>query len=106
MEDSLDLYAEQPDPKRPVVCFDESPAQPIGEARQPIPAAPGRLERFDDEYRRNGAVNLFVFLDAHRFWRRVKVTNHRTADDIIPPLIDHFRLARRKRHALTDQFAG
>ena len=26
MEDVLDLYAEQPDPKRPVVCFDESPS--------------------------------------------------------------------------------
>ena len=36
MEDVLDLYAEQPDPKRPVVCFDESPSQLIGEARQPI----------------------------------------------------------------------
>ena len=63
MEDVLDLYAEQPDPKRPVVCFDESPSQLIGEARQPIPAAPGRLERFDYEYRRNGVVNLFVFLE-------------------------------------------
>src|SRR6202140_3126771 len=81
MEDVLDLYAEQPDPKRPVVCFDESPTQLIGEARQPIPAAPGRPERFDYEYRRNGAVNLFVFLDAHRSWRRVKVTGRRTADD-------------------------
>ena len=81
MEDVLDLYAEQPDPKRPVVCFDESPTQLIGEARQPIPAAPGRPERFDYEYRRNGAVNLFVFLDAHRSWRRVKVTDRRTADD-------------------------
>src|SRR5277367_4311227 len=40
-----------------------------------------RLERFDYEYRRNGVVNLFVFLDAHRSWRRVKVTGHRTADD-------------------------
>ena len=81
MEDVLDLYAEQPDPKRPVVCFDESPTQLIGEARQPIPAAPGRPERFDYEYRRNGVVNLFVFLDAHRSWRRVKVTGHRAADD-------------------------
>ena len=81
MEDVLDLYAEQPDPKRPVVCFDESPIQLIGQARQPIPAAPGRPERFDYEYRRNGAVNLFVFLDAHRSWRRVKVTDHRTAGD-------------------------
>src|SRR5882724_7807056 len=81
MEDVLDLYAEAPDPKRPVVCFDESPTQLIGEARQPIPAAPGRLERYDCEYRRNGTVNLFVFLDAHRPWRKVKVTEQRTARD-------------------------
>lgn len=42
MEDVLDLYAEAPHPRRPVVCFDESPIQLIGEARQPVPAAPGR----------------------------------------------------------------
>jgi transposase len=81
MEDVLDLYAEAPDPRRPVVCFDESPTQLIGEARQPIPAEPGQLERYDCEYRRNGTVNLFVFLDAHRPWRKVKVTDHRTARD-------------------------
>ena len=40
MEDVLDLYAEQPDPKRPVFCFDESPTQLIIEARQPIPSSP------------------------------------------------------------------
>ncbi len=60
MEDVLDLYAEAPDPKRPVVCFDESPHQLIGEVRQPIPAEPGQLERYDCEYQRNGTVNLFV----------------------------------------------
>ena len=60
MEDVLDLYAEAPDPERPVVCFDESPVQLIGEVRQPIPAEPGQLERYDCEYRRNGTVNLFV----------------------------------------------
>jgi transposase len=79
MEDVLDLYAEPPDPKRPVVCFDESPTQLIGEVRQPIPAAPGQPRRYDYEYRRNGTVNLFVFLDAHRPWRKVKVTEQRTA---------------------------
>src|SRR3954467_12182422 len=41
MEDVLDLYAEPPDPKYPVVCLDESPVQLIGEVREPIPAAPG-----------------------------------------------------------------
>ena len=57
MEDVLDLYAQVPDPKRPVVCFDESPTHLIGEARQPIQAVPGQRERYDCEYRRNGTVN-------------------------------------------------
>jgi transposase len=81
MEDVLDLYAEAADPKHPVVCFDESPTQLIGEVREPILAEPGQPERYDYEYRRNGTVNLFVFLDAHRPWRNVKVTEHRTARD-------------------------
>src|SRR6266704_5161738 len=81
MEDVLDLYAEAPDPKRPVVCFDESPTQLIGEVRQPIPAEPGQLERYDCEYRRNGTANLFVFLDVRRSWRKVKVTERRAAQD-------------------------
>jgi transposase len=81
MEDVLDLYAEVPDPQRPVVCFDESPTQLIGEIRQPIPSEPGKPERYDCEYRRNGTANLFVFVDAHRPWREVKVTDQRTAAD-------------------------
>jgi len=81
MEDVLDLYAEAPDPKHPVVCFDESPTQLIGEVRQPILAEPGQLERYDCEYKRNGTVNLFIFLDVHRPWRKVKVTERRTAED-------------------------
>ena len=56
MEDVLDLYAEAPDPKRPVVCFDESPTQLIGEARQPIPAAAGA----------NRALRLRVSPQRHR----------------------------------------
>ena len=81
MEDVLDLYAEPPDPKCPVVCLDESPLQLIGETRQPIPAAPGQVARADYEYRRCGTVNLFVAMDVHRPWRRVTVTERRTAQD-------------------------
>jgi transposase len=81
MEDVLDLYAEPPDPRRPVVCFDESPTQLIGELRRPLPPEPGQVERYDYEYRRNGTVNLFVALDAHRPWRKVKVTERRAAAD-------------------------
>ena len=81
MEDVLDLYAEPPDPARPVVCLDESPVQLIGEVRAPIPAAPGQIERVDYEYRRNGTLNLFVAVDANRPWRKVSVTERRTAQD-------------------------
>lgn len=81
MEDVLDLYAESADPKRPVVSFDETPIQLIGESRAPVPMKPGRLARIDYEYRRNGTANLFVFVDAHASWREVKVTEHRTALD-------------------------
>jgi hypothetical protein len=81
MEDVLDLYAEPPDPARPVVCLDESPLQLIGQVREPIPAAPGQVARVDYEYRRNGTVNLFVVTDVHRPWRKVTVTERRTAQD-------------------------
>src|ERR1700691_5088285 len=81
MEDVLDLYAEAPDPKRPVVCFDESPVQLIGEVRQPVPAEAGQLERYDYGYRRNGTVTLFVCVDMNRPWRKVKVTERRAAED-------------------------
>lgn len=104
MEDVLDLYAEQPDPKRPVVCFDESPTQLIGEVRQPIPTKPGQLERYDCEYKRNGTTNLFIFLDVHRPWRKVKVTDSRAAVDFaacMRELADvHFPKAERIRVVL------
>jgi hypothetical protein len=51
---------DSPDPKRPAVCFDESPTQLIGETRQRIPASPRQPPRYDYEYRRNGTVNLFA----------------------------------------------
>ena len=101
MEDVLDLYNEEPDPKHPVVCFDESPTQLIGEARLPIPATPGQLERFDCEYRRNGTANLFVFLDAHRSWRRAKVTDRRAAQDFAGCMRDFVRSVQTRNSALS-----
>src|SRR5215210_3994126 len=46
-----------------------------------IAAEPGQLKRYDYEYRRHGTVNLFVLLDAHRSWRKVTVSERRTAVD-------------------------
>jgi hypothetical protein len=38
------------------------------------------LGRYDCEYKRNGTANLFVVLDVHRPWRKVKVTDRASAD--------------------------
>ncbi len=104
MEDVLELYAQPYDPARPVVCFDESPTQLIGETRQPIPAEPGQPVRYDYEYKRNGTANLFIFLDAHRPWRAVKVTDRRTSRDFaacMRDLVDvHYPVADKIRVVL------
>lgn len=81
MEDVLDLYTEPADESRPVVCFDETPRQLIGESRVPVVPKPGRPARFDYEYVRNGTANVFMFVDAHRPWRHAKVTDRRTSSD-------------------------
>ena len=81
MEDVLDLYGEPPDPTRPVICFDEIPTQLIGEVRAPIPAEPRPAGALRFEYKRNGTVNLFIFFDVNRPWRKVKVTERRAAAD-------------------------
>jgi transposase len=81
MEDVLDLYAQPPDPQRPVVCFDETPRQLIGETRVPVAAKPGRPERYDYEYKRNGTANVFVMIDRHRSWRNAEVTDRHTQVD-------------------------
>ena len=81
MEDVLQLYAETPDPRRPVVCFDETPRQLIGEARVPIPAEPGKPRRVDYEYVRNGTANLFVIVEPLAGTRHVTVTDRRTIPD-------------------------
>ena len=81
MEDVLDLYAEPYDPKRPVVCFDETSKQLVAEKRAPIPAKAGRRERFDYEYQRNGTRNLFMTCEPLAGWRHVAVTGRRTMED-------------------------
>ena len=77
----LELYAEVPDESRPVICFDETPRQLIGESRVPVAPKPGRRARFDYEYVRNGTANVFMFVDAHRPWRHAKVTDRRASND-------------------------
>ena len=81
MENVLDLYAEPYDPKRPVVCFDETTTQLLADLRPSIPAAPGRPRREDYEYLRAGTRNLFLTCEPRRGWHPVAITQQRTMRD-------------------------
>lgn len=81
MEDVLDVYKRIKDTSHPLVCMDECPKQLIGETRPPIATEPGKPERFDSEYVRNGTCNLFMFVAPLLGWRRVEVTERRTSTD-------------------------
>jgi hypothetical protein len=104
MEDVLDLYEEDYDPLRPVVCFDEVPYQMVGEVRTPVPGKPGQRSRVDYEYRRCGTANLFMLLEPLMGWRHVEVTERRTNLDFaqqMRALVDvHYPDAERIRVVL------
>jgi len=88
MEDVLEVYHRPQDPARPVVCLDEQSKQLIRETRTPIAAAPGRPERVDYEYERNGTANLFMLFAPLLGWRQVKVTDRHAATDYAQALKD------------------
>lgn len=77
----LDLYAEEYDPKRPVICTDEKSKQLLENKKDPIPMRAGRSERYDYEYKRNGTRNIFVAVEPKAGWRKATVTRHRKKPD-------------------------
>ena len=87
MEDVLEVYHRPHDAQRPVVCLDECSKQLIGEVRAPVPLRPaqgdrpGRAERYDCEYVRNGTANLFMAFEPLGGWRAVAVTDRRRRID-------------------------
>jgi len=99
MENVLTVYRRPYCPENPQVCFDEKSKQLVAETRVPIPAAPGRPERHDYEYVRNGTANLFLLVEPLRGWRHVSVTSRRTKLDFarqMKDLVDvHYPQARK-----------
>lgn len=88
MEDMLEVYHRPYDPKRPVVCMDETFKQLIGETRQPLPPRPGpepsgggAVERYDHVYARNGVASLFMACEPLAGWRHVAATPQRCRSD-------------------------
>ena len=81
MEDVLSVYTRPHDPDRHLVCQDETTKQLTKETRAPVPMKKGQPARVDYEYERNGTPNMFMTFAPLEGWRRVKVTERRTAID-------------------------
>src|SRR3712207_5869011 len=81
MEDVLDGSARPRDPRRPLVCFDESNKEQHRETVAPLPVTPGQPARSASTYERNGVSNLFMFFAPLENWRHVNVTDRRTVSD-------------------------
>jgi len=81
MEDVLDVYQRPYDPRRPLVCMDETSKQLVGETRVAVPMAPGQPARVDYEYVRCGTANVFLFCEPLAGRRQVRITARRTRVD-------------------------
>jgi hypothetical protein len=81
MEDVLDLYARPHDPRRPLVCFDETNKEQHIEVIEALPVQPGQPKREESTYERNGVSNVFMFFAPLENWRQVDVTDRRTKVD-------------------------
>jgi len=86
MEDVLDVYQRPYDPLRPVICLDEKSQELHGTPRGVLPVAPGQTTCQDYEYERHGVCNLFLAVEPLRGWRKVTVTERRTACDMAEQL--------------------
>ncbi|MGA8164217.1 MAG: IS630 family transposase [Waddliaceae bacterium] len=105
MEDVLELYGDPFDESQPVICFDETPYQLIGETRPSIPMKLGQPLRQDYEYERHETTNIFLFVQPLVGWRHAKVTTQRTRSDFACCMLDlatvHFPNAA-KIHVVLD----
>ncbi len=81
MEDVLEIYKRPYNSAIPVVCMDEQPTQLIKETRRKIAVEPGKVERMDYEYERNGTAANFMFTEPLGSWRKVNVRQRRTSID-------------------------
>lgn len=81
MEDVLAVYKQPFNPKKPLICMDETTKQLVKETHCPIAMKPGMPARYDHEYERNGVCDLFMFYEPFGGKRYISVTDHRTKVD-------------------------
>lgn len=80
-EEVLEVHRRPSDPKRPVVRLDETFARRVGGTREPLPPAPGRVERCDRVHVRDGTAGLLLAFEPLAGRRHVAVTDGRRRVD-------------------------
>ena len=124
MEEVLDIYKQPYDVKYPVVCMDESSKQLINEVREPLQMTPkeaiehvkehqvvksesadknqlkpGRVEKYDTEYERNGTASIFLAFEPLQGLRFTSVTEQRRRKEwaeFIKDLVDNHYASAEK----------
>ena len=81
MEEVLEVSTRPYDPRRPLVCLDETSTQWLRDTRASHLPAPGRPARVDDEDEHEGVLNLFLCCEPLAGQRWVAVTAQRTKRD-------------------------
>lgn len=81
MENVLEIYKMPYNSAIPVICMDEQPTQLIKETRMKMTLEPGKPERVDYEYERNGTAANFMFTEPLGGWRKVNVRQQKTSID-------------------------
>ncbi len=81
MEEVLDVYEQEYNSKRPVICFDERPSQLIDDVIHNIPMKKGQVLRQDHHYKRNGTCCVMIAVEPLAGKRIVAVKERKTKKD-------------------------
>jgi hypothetical protein len=81
MEDILEIYAQEADPLRPRICFDEHPCLMVGDIIAPIPMKEGKTKKIDFEYIRTIATVVLLAYNMDTGQRHTLVCDTRTKID-------------------------
>jgi hypothetical protein len=118
MEDVLRVYERPYNPAEPVACLDEKPVTLRADVRPPVAAAPGKVAKRDNEYKRCGTANVFCAVEPTRGRHFLRATPYRSAPEFAraaEEIIRAYPFARRihlvtdnlnthRRKSLTDYF--